>query len=240
MVSPAATNVHWGALPAYLPDTAALTTSRVVTLGRTDPAHGAFDMVRSRLLQYLPQNGWTSVAVTSPREGCGKSLVALNLAFSLSHQKECRTALVDLHLRRPRIARALGIRKSMSMESFLKRQSGVADAFLRHGNNLALGVNSQSVRLPAELLQSADAAEALRNIKQTLKPDVIIYDLPPMLATDDVAAFLPNVDCVILVVAAEESTFSEIDLCERELSQRSNVVGVVFNKCRYAPEIHGY
>lgn len=237
---PVATDEHWSALPAYLPDAATLAGNRVVTHCRTDPAHAPFDMIRTKLLQYLRQNGWSSVAITSPRQGCGKSVVALNLAFSLAHQADCRTVLMDLDLRHPRIAQALGVHKPMSIERFLKRQNGPAGSFLRYGDNLALGINSQPVRLPAELLQSADAAEALQNLRQTLKPDVVVYDLPPMLASDDFVAFLPNVDCVILVVAAEESTTAEIDLCERELSERSNVVGIVLNKCRYAPETQGY
>lgn len=80
----------------------------------------------------------------------------------------------------------------------------------------------------------------MRSLKPKLAPDVVIFDLPPMLANDDVAAFLPNVDCAILVVAAEQTTRAEVDLCERELSQKTNLLGVVLNKCRYAPEKYGY
>ena len=91
-----------------------------------------------------------------------------------------------------------------------------------------------------ELLQNAEAAKALKGLKQKLDPDFIVLDLPPMLSTDDVMAVLPNVDCVILVAAAEATTRSEIDMCELELSQKSNVLGVVLNKCRYSPEKYGY
>jgi protein-tyrosine kinase len=38
-----------------------------------------------------------------------------------------------------------------------------------------------------------------------MSPDIVIFDLPPMLAADDVLAFLPNVDCVILVAAASKA-----------------------------------
>ena len=69
-------------------------------------------------------------------------------------------------------------------------------------------------------------------MRQSLAPDIILYDMPSMLSSDDVVAFLPNVDCAILVVAAEKTTFEELDACERELSERTNLLGVVMNNCR--------
>jgi hypothetical protein len=66
-----------------------------------------------------------------------------------------------------------------------------------------------------------------------LRPDIVIYDMPAMLTGDEVLAFLPNVDCVALVAAAEDSTIAEIDACERELSQRTNYLGMILNRCRY-------
>jgi len=51
---------------------------------------------------------------------------------------------------------------------------------------------------------------------------------------------LPNVDCVILVVAAEYSTLGEVDICEQELAANTNIAGVVLNKCRYTPEKYEY
>jgi len=43
-----------------------------------------------------------------------------------------------------------------------------------------------------------------------------------------------------LVVAAEYSTATEVDLCEQELAANTNVVGVVLNKCRYTVDKYGY
>ena len=77
-------------------------------------------------------------------------------------------------------------------------------------------------------------------MKADLNPDTVIYDLPPMLTCDDVMAFLPNVDCVLLIAGAEISTVDEIDRCEHDLAQQTNVLGVVLNKCRYVGEEYGY
>lgn len=237
---PAPRGARWAALPKCMPDPDMLDKSRVVTANRTDPSHIAFDMLRTKVLQLLRQNKWTSIVVTSPTPQCGKTLVSLNLAFSLANQKDCRTVLVDMDLQRPQIGRLLGARNPAALEDFLNERIGIEDAFRRYGENIAIAANGRPVSHGAELLQSPVAGNALRSLKQKLMPDVVIFDMPPMLVNDNVTAFLPNVDCAILVVAAEQTTRAEADLCERELSQRTNVLGVVLNKCRYAPEKYGY
>lgn len=228
--------IAWGNLPTLDPTPDTIIRNRIVTMDRSDPAHAPFDMMRTRVLQNLRQNNWTSIAITSPTASCGKSLVALNLAFSLAHQQDCRTLLVDLNLKQPRIGEMLGVKAAASMEDFLKGDAAVHDIFLRYGDNLAVGINHQSVEFSAELLQSAEATAVLEDLQQRMGPDVILFDMPPMLSSDDVTAFLPNVDCAILVVAAEHSTFEEVDNCERYLSERTNMLGVVLNKCRYCAD----
>ena len=228
--------IAWGNLPVLDPAPDTIFRNRIVTLDRSDPAHAPFDMMRTRVLQSLRQNNWTSIAITSPTGSCGKSLVALNLAFSLAHQHDCRTLLVDLNLKQPQIGAMLDVTAHASMEDFLKGDAPIHDIFLRYGDNLAVGTNHQRVQYSAELLQSLEAARVLEDLRLRMGPDVILYDLPPMLPGDDVTAFLPNVDCAILVAAAEHSTFSEVDNCERYLSERTNMLGVVLNKCRYCTD----
>jgi len=230
----------WADLPSLAIDPRLAAKNRIVTFNQSDPAHVAFDMMRTRTLQKLRDNNWTSVAITSPTVGCGKSVVSLNLAFSLANQKECRTLVVDLDLRRPQVGKMLGLKNPPLMESFLRGQGDVEDVFIRYGDNIAIASNSRPVRFASELLQAQSTARVLKEMKQKLRPDVIIYDMPPMLATDDVMAFLSNVDGAVLVVAAETTTQREADICERDLAEKTNVLGVVLNKCRFTPDKYGY
>src|SRR5690606_3366338 len=148
--------------------------------------------------------------------------VALNLAFSLANREDCRVVLLDLDLRCPAIAKMLGIHNAPALEEYLRGDRGLEQSFRRFRPNLAIGVNGQAVRLAAVLLQGPEIAATIKEIKQNLSPDVILFDLPPMLAADDVVAFLPNVDCTALVIEAEENTLEQVDACEYELSQKSN------------------
>ena len=58
--------------------------------------------------------------------------------------------------------------------------------------------------------------------------------------TDDTIAFLPRVDCALLIAAAETTAVKEIDNCEREIAAQTNVMGIVLNKCRYMEADYGY
>jgi Mrp family chromosome partitioning ATPase len=214
--------------------------NHVVTLAQSDPYSVTFDLMRTKLSRTLQQSKWTCVGITSPTPKCGKTAVSVNLAFSLSRQKDRRIVLADLDLRQPRVGKVLGIRNENAMEQLLTGECPIEDVFRCYGGNLAIGCGNRTVPHSAELLQSAETSVAIKNLKKELAPDCLLIDLPPMLLRDDVMAFLPNLDCIMLVAASEMSTASEIDTCLRELADQTNVLGVVLNKCRYYTKEYGY
>jgi len=221
----------WAALPAFSPSARTFESGRIMSMtgGRDAPA---FDVVRTKVLHQMKTNGWKRLAITSPTAGCGKSTVALNLGFSLSRQKDRRTILCEADLRRPSMARTLGIKERHSFARVLTGDGSFAANALRYGNNFALSITDQAARNPAETLHGGAVPDILDRIEAEYAPDIMIFDLPPLMVTDDALAFLVHVDCVLLIAAAEMSTVSQIDSCEREIASRSTVMGVVLNKCR--------
>jgi protein-tyrosine kinase len=230
----------WSELAAFDPEPRLLARNHVVTFEDVDPAHSHFDILRTKVLRTMQRGGWTSLGITSPTSGCGKTTLALNLAFSLAHQRDIRTVLVELDLRRPSIGRQIGLKTPQSVASVLQGTRGVAENFVRYGDNLAIGTNAQSVRDSAELLLNSRTADGVAAIKRAFLPDVLVYDLPPMLQSDDVMAFMSHLDCVVLVAGAEKSRLDEVDKCEKDLADQTNVLGVVLNSCRYMSEDFGY
>ena len=89
---------------------------------------------------------------------------------------------------------------------------------------------SRTVRDSAELIQNERAGAVLDAMCDTFRPDAVIYDLPPLLSSDDVIAFLPWVDCVLLVAAAGVTRAVEIKECEHLLSEQTSILGVLLNK----------
>jgi protein-tyrosine kinase len=192
-----------------------------------------YDMLRSRTIRIMKEAKWRRLAITSPNAGCGKTTVALNLALSLARQKDLRVMLIDLDLRRPNLHKLLGYEPAKSLHEVLGGATPFQDAFVRYGDNLVIGMNASAARHPAELLHSEQSRAVLAGIEAQWKPDIVLFDMSPMLASDDNVGFLGNVDCALLVAAAESTSLQNIDVCEKELAQLTKVLGVVLNKCRY-------
>ena len=198
-------------------------------------------MMRTKILRLLRQNGWTSVAITSPTNGCGKTTTSLNLAFSLSHQPDVRTVLVDLDLRRPAIAKEIGLTQAaVHGERAAGHPPGGGELRALRRDASPSAPTPRRCYGSSELLLNAATAQGVASLKAAFQPDVILYDMPPMLMSDDAMAFLPHVDCVLLIAAAEKSRLDEVDKCEQELAEQTNVLGVVLNKCRYTGADYGY
>ena len=231
----------WRELVVFEPDRRMLESNRIVAY-KSGPAAIPFDVMRTKLLYQMRANSWKRIAVTSPSSGCGKTMVSLNLAFSLSRQSDIRILVVELDLRRPSMARVLGLATKQSFANVLDGTAVAEAHMVRYGANLIFATNHSAARNPAELLQGAGSAVVLDAIEARYRPDIMIFDMPPMLVNDDTIAFLDQVDCALLVGAAEKSTIEEIDKCEQELASRTQVLGVVLNKCRYLEkgESYGY
>jgi Mrp family chromosome partitioning ATPase len=207
----------------------------------TEPAAAAFDQLRSKILHGLAQKGWRRIAITSPTHGCGKSFVAANLALSLARRPSSRTALLDLDLRRPHLAKLLGIADAPELAEFLTGEQPMESIFRRFGRTLALGVNGAPVEMAAELLHSPDTLAAMSALVEQLDPEVVICDMPPALGTDDVLAMAPALDAVLLVVDGTQSTPDDIRACERLFEGRLPLLGVVLNRAQErAASRHAY
>jgi protein-tyrosine kinase len=229
----------WAALPEFAPRAKSLDRNLIVThRGGGEAAH--FDMIRTRLLHQMRANDWNRVAITSPGGACGKTTLALNLAFSLARQPDLYTLLTEFDLRRPAIARFLGIRGSRQFARVLAGRDAPENHLLRIGDNLAVAVNTAPTEDAAELLQAVAAGHAMDAIEARYAPDVVICDMSPMLLADDTLAFLDQIDCALLVAAAERTTMAEIERCSTDLAARTNFLGVVLNKCRYLERSEGY
>lgn len=226
----------WTALQPIELSPGRLQRNRIITLDRSDPAHTTFDVLRSRILKAFQDRGWKRLAITSPTKGCGKTFVAVNLALSFARQPDLKTLLVDMDLRAPSVARALGLEMRSSMRDFLTGSLAPEAHLRRLGDNLALALGGARVGNAAELILEKRTATILAQTIDRMSPDIVIYDLPPMLVNDDAFAFLPQVDAVLLVAAAGETRAGQIAACERLFQDGTAFLGVVLNKVEERPD----
>lgn len=221
---------YWDAIPEVDLDPSILEKNLLVSASRKDPAYMAFDILRTRLLQAMKEHGWCNIGITSPTEGCGKTFVAANLALSLARRTSNRTLLIDMDLRDPGLAKAFGIDGDHSMRDFLGGHINPEDYFLRIGPSLAVALNTDLISRSAELMQETMTADVLQETRDVLAPNVTLYDLPPALTSDEVIAFLPQLDGVLLVVGGGTTTDAHIRDVERLLEDQVPLLGVVLNR----------
>lgn len=199
-----------------------------------------YDLLRTRMLQQARKNGWRRIALVSPHPGSGKTTTAANLIFSFGRQRDLSTLVLDFDLRRAGLSRLLGQSLHHGMEDVLEGRVGFADHGLRLGSNVAVGLNRGPTANPSELLQSRRTPAALDALEAALSPDLVLFDMPAMMASDDNYGFLRNVDCALMLAAAEQTSMDVIDVTEREIAELTDVMGIVLNKCRYTDGAHGY
>lgn len=212
---------------------------RLISHDRSDPAHISFDMLRTRAAHALKVRGWSRIAVTSPTKGCGKTFVAANLALSLARARTLSVGLFDMDLRLPGLAKLLGVPDPGDLVDLLTGRVAIDGHMRTLGEGLAVALNDGSVRHPAELLQDPHTGQALSQLQAQLGLGVMIYDMPPMLACDDVLAFIGEVDCVLLVAGGGITRADEITRCEKLLEDRAPILGVVLNRAE-DPDIGRY
>lgn len=222
----------WSEMKSFEPDPQHLLGNRVMTLD-AHPEANPFDVLRTKIFLLMRQNGWTRIAITSPNKGCGKTTTACNLAVGFSRQSEVKSMLFDLDLRRPSVATMLGHQPEHDICEVLLGNVAPEEQMVRLRSNVAISAAQRPVSDPAQLLLSKKTAQTFEDIQSRFEPDVMIFDLPPMLVTDDTRAKLKNVDCALIVARAEQTRMSQLDVCEREVSEHTNVLGVVLNNCRH-------
>lgn len=224
----------WDALEIEEPGARRALTSAmpVVDSSRESPTARAFDLLRTRLRQTTQEHGWRNIAVTSPTTRCGNTFTAVNLALSLSRVPGSRTVLMDMNLRSPGVADAFDMTARGPLREFLAGAVPLGNHMVRASETLALGLNDGPDANPSETLQDASTGITLQKMRTALRPDLVIYDMPPMLGYDDVSAFLPQLDGVLLVSDGTQTMSRQLVECERMLDGQVPLLGVVLNRAR--------
>lgn len=230
-VAPADEDV-WAELKAMMPDPALLTRNRVVTHANSREAT-PFDILRTKIVLQMRKHGWKRLAITSATPTCGKSTIAANLVFGLARQSDTRAVLLEVDLHNPGLRRILGVEPTRDVSRVLTGEVPFSEQALRLGDNVALSLAKGRTTDPTRVLFSQQAEAVIAGIETEYAPDVTIFDTAPILVSDDTRAFLGQVDCALIIACAEKTTIPQIDTCEREIAEHTNVLGVVLNQSRF-------
>ncbi len=221
-------------------DPAVLENNRIVAQNKHDPSSWIFDSLRTQVLQKMEENNWRTIAIVSPTPEAGKSVVAINLAISIAQQPQKTAMLVDFDLRKPRIAEYLGIKREKSINNFLAGNATLSEIIVNPSiPRLTIVPTNKHVTQSSETLSSSSIQQLIIELKERYDSRIVIFDLPPLLNTDDAMVLLPQVDCVLVVVGNGQNTESEIAETMRLLT-KSNILGVVVNRAEVEARSYYY
>lgn len=213
-------------------DSAHLAFHRVLTGGgaSNEAATTAFKLLRTQVLQRMRSNGWHTLVVTSPGQGNGKTVTAINLALNLAKHAHQSVLLVDLDLRRPSVYRYLTDQPGPGISDYIHGYAGIEEILFSPGvEGLTVLPGREPFADSAEALLRPTTVSLLDGLLSRYSGSIVILDMPPVLAVDDVVAFSSHWDAFLLVVEEGRTTDYEVRK-SLELLKAKPILGTVLTK----------
>lgn len=177
----------------------------------------------SVLLRLIDQRGQIVLYLTSSVHGEGTSMIAAEVAAAAARWDWCDVVLVDAN-RPPITSSARGL------------LDGNGDTFELALRTRRTGGNSITEATLIGAAGSVPRVDTVRSLFERLRKrfTLVIVDSPPVLASEQTAAFCAAADCVVLVVEAERTRVEDLERARTTLEQLGgHVLGTVLNKRRY-------
>jgi len=170
-----------------------------------------------------------SVAITSCRQGEGKSTSALNLATVVGLSGKS-VLLIDCDLRRPEIHSLLGLSNEAGLTTVAAGRTSLESAIQSTGVAGLRVLTSGPIPSNApELFESRGGRAALSAAMRLA--DFVVMDCPPALGLADAHAVAALCDATLLVVACEGTNKRQVARACRSLSGAGGrLLGLIFNK----------
>ncbi len=198
----------------------------------------AYKLLRTKLqFSFADENNCRVIGVSSALTGEGKSLTAVNLAYTTSLLGK-RVLLIDCDMRRSSVWEKLPIKRSPGLSDFLSGQSHTEKLIQLCGikederafHAIAAGRTPPN---PIELLSSERMKKMLGHLRESY--DYIILDLPPVGEVSDALAVAKFTDGMLVVVRQNYCNRVVLSSAIRQFEfVDAKILGVVFNGTREA------
>ena len=202
----------------------------------------AYKVLRTRVWQQMRANGWQTLAITSANPGEGKTLTAINLAISLAMMDiGLSVVLVDLDMRRPSVHHYFNIHIDLGISDYLVGGVPLEGVLVDPGvvERFVLLPGGRSLMNSSEILSSPRIKRLLQELRSHFPSRLVIFDLPPVLATDDALVLAPHMDAFLLVIEEGRSPKNDVNKAV-ELLKDTRLLGTVLNKSEEASQRYSY
>jgi Mrp family chromosome partitioning ATPase len=205
-----------------------LYSKRVIAFDSDNSMAHSYDVLRNQLLNEHKDRETRVISVTAPTIGCGTTVTAVNLALSFARIPGANVLLVDANSRDPSIGNILGLSSEPPVEDPIRGWLTTVDIRGLRSHLLRAAWGTGKIPLPADLARMTAQVEFAR---QMLKPTIVLFDLPPMLSSDEVIPFVDMSDTAVIVLAIGKSRLPELEICRSYLGSEKSMQ-VVLNKTK--------
>ena len=176
-----------------------------------------------------------TIVVTSSGPGEGKSTTSANLAVVFAKSGQ-RLLLVDADMRKPTVYKTFSLNNASGLSTVLSTSTSVLEAAQKTViDNLSVLTSGPKPPNPSELLGSARMNQVMEEAKNLY--DVVVFDMPPVVAVTDAQIMASKADGTILVVrenvARKESLTKARDLLNMV---QARIIGVVYNGAEHSKD----
>ena len=201
----------------------------IALVDSTSSASEAYRTLRTGLQFLASENGFSSIVVTSPMAGEGKTVTSANLAIALA-QAGTRVIIVSADLRRPTLERYFNVSSEKGLSTWLTDPPGTPVPLVKLSDvdNLEVLPSGTIPVNPAELLSSPKLPELVAQLRE--RADLVIFDSPPVLPVADASILASELGWALLVLDAENTKRSAAIHAKTELERvGGKVIGTVLN-----------
>lgn len=165
-----------------------------------------FNRLRHAIQHHARVRSLRSVLVTSAVEGEGKTTVSLGLARAIARTLDHWSLLVETDLRRPTLARRLGMQPGPGLAGHLCDGIPLAEVIQPTSQpKLSTIFAGRGTFASTELVSSGQMRRLVDELIGRYPDRILVFDSPPVLATPEPLSLAHLVDGVVLVVRADRT-----------------------------------
>jgi protein-tyrosine kinase len=185
----------------------------VATPGEDPRATREYGQIKRPILNHTFGSAASAVAagnvvvVTSAVAGEGKSLTALNLALSMTREKDISVVLIDADAAKPDLTRTLGLAQARGLTDLLADDGMQFDDVLwkTSVDGLFFVPVGLERSIAPELLGSLRMKHVVDKLVRDLPRTIVVIDTSPLLLTNETPVLVGLAGQVVLVVRANQT-----------------------------------
>lgn len=201
------------------------------------PVADEFRRVKRPLIQNATRKDWLGsgpanvIMIASALPAAGKTFCAVNLAVSISLERELNVLLVDADVAKPHISREFGLGGEPGLIDLLVDEGcKIQDMLVRTDvNDIQVLPAGRRHEQATELLASDRMSAIVQELASQYPDRIIILDSPPLLITSEAQALASQVGQIALVIEAGKTTQQTIAHAIDTLDEEK-AINLVLNK----------